>query len=368
MYIKIHNPKESGGNTGSSADLVNYLDKENKEKDILDKEYFFSQYQDDFSTYKVQQILDNNKKGLKSNETKFFMITINPSEKELLFLQNSKEAIREYTRLVMDEYAKNFDRELDGRKFDGNDLVYFAKIEENRMYKPEEYVFKDIYSHNQGIRSQVIKMNANPSVVSESTLKAGKEALAVKYIRNSEGTVILPGNKKDGLNTHVHVVVSRKDQSQRLSLSPLSNSRGSKNVLNGRKVQIGFERTRFVENSEKLFDTHFGYNRSVEESYEFKHAKKHDASKYFNMLISMNGTSITKQLVIDVIERDRGLRKLLYFPGSTNALRTKIINKSVDKLTTLIAGSTPQGAVYTIAKKVIQKAAKSMIKGIDIGI
>ena len=368
MYIKIHNPKDSGGNAGSSGDLVSYLDKENKEKSILDKEYFFSHYQDDFSPYKVQQILDSNKRGLKNNETKFYMITINPSEKELRFLNNDKDSIRSYTRIFMDEYAKAFDRNLDGRKITGSDLVYFAKIEDNRSYKPEDFIFKEAFTHNQAVRSKIAHLKGDLSEAVDNRLTSKVMALEANYKRDSNGTIILPGNIKDGLNTHVHIIVSRKDQSQRLSLSPLANSKGSENILNGKKVKIGFERTTFVDNAEKLFDKHFGYDRSVEDSYEFKHARKHNSGKYISMLVSMNGQGICKQLVLDIIDRDKEVKRLLYFPKSSASIRDKIVNKSIDKISTLIAGSTPQGAAYSIAKKVIIKTAKAMTSGIDIGI
>jgi hypothetical protein len=268
----------------------------------------------------------------------------------------------------MEEYAKTFDRNLDGRKITGSDLVYFAKIEENRSYKPEDFLFKETFTHNQIIRSKIAQLKGSVSEDIDKRLTAKIEALEANYKRDSNGTIILPGNIKDGLNTHVHIIVSRKDQSQRLSLSPLANSKGSENILNGKKVKIGFERTSFVENAEKLFDRQFGYDRTVEDSYEFKHARKHDSGKYMSLLISMNGQGICKQLVLDIIDRDKEVKRLLYFPKSSTAIRDKIVSKSIDKISTLIAGSTPHGAAYSIAKKVIIKTAKAMTKGIDIGI
>ncbi|NJO93088.1 MAG: hypothetical protein HC831_32105 [Chloroflexia bacterium] len=202
------------GNTQSCIDLVDYLEKENEEKDFEEQERFFNHASKNFDSQYVIQKIDNNKKGLKDKDAKFFMLTINPSERELKHLakiatkgrevsdvsQLSKEEyerynniLREYTREVMDEYAKNFNRGLSG-----NDLVYFAKIEQERHYK--------------GTDNEV------------------KEGLADS------------GQKKEGMQTHVHIIVSRKDVSQKVSLSPHANSRGSnKHQLNGKSVMVGFD-------------------------------------------------------------------------------------------------------------------------------
>ena len=43
MYTKVHRLRDYvKGNTKSCVDLVNYLEKENKGKALLEKEYFFN--------------------------------------------------------------------------------------------------------------------------------------------------------------------------------------------------------------------------------------------------------------------------------------------------------------------------------------
>jgi len=77
------------------------------------------------------------------------MITVNPSKDELkhicksvsgrdinnisqlttIELKRYKEVLKDYTRIVMDQYAKNFNRGLSGEN-----LVYFGKVEHSRYY------------------------------------------------------------------------------------------------------------------------------------------------------------------------------------------------------------------------------------------
>ena len=113
----------------------------------------------------------------------------------------------------MDIYAKNFNRGLTV-----DDLVYYGKIEQERTFK-----------------------GTDPDV------KNGLARL---------------GEKKPGLQTHAHVIISRMDKDMTMSLSPLANSRGSANhQLNGQHIQVGFNRDLFKEYAERSFDEHYHYQR-----------------------------------------------------------------------------------------------------------
>jgi hypothetical protein len=239
MYVKIHSSKKDN-NRGSCRDLINYLEKENLEKDLLNQEKFFDQKSSNVSFLSAQSSIDNNKGKLGKDETKFYMISVNPSKDELrhigrkvsgrdiknisqftaIELKRYEEALKDYTRKVMDEYAKNFNRGLSGEN-----LVYFGKVEHSRYY--------------------------------------GRDSVEVK-----EG-LYKAGDKKEGLQTHVHVVVSRMDESKKIRLSPMANAKNSKNILNGKEVQIGFDRMKFVQSCEKSFDTNFYYKRL--QQYKFSH-------------------------------------------------------------------------------------------------
>jgi hypothetical protein len=82
------------------------------------------------------------------------------------------------------------------------------------------------------------------------------------------------GDRKEGLQTHVHIVVSRMDESKKIRLSPMANAKSSKNIINGKEVQIGFDRMKFVQSCEKSFDTNFDYKRLQQHKFSHYHTMK----------------------------------------------------------------------------------------------
>lgn len=235
MHINITN-SETGNNKGSSGQLVAYLEKENRLAEKLNQyqqpEYWFSHDRDNIQPYEVRQGIDNNVAKLSKDDAKFFLINISPSEKELLYLkeqygtEGAKAYLKDYANLVMDTYAKNFKRSgIDGNK----DLVYFGKLEQNRYYS-----YKDL------------------------EVRKGR---AVK------------GDIKPGEQMHIQIIVSRKDASNRIKLSPLNNSKG-KNAAHSQKVGQ-FDRVAFKQLSEALFDRMFDYDREIKESFKYANTLKH---------------------------------------------------------------------------------------------
>ena len=132
MYVKIHSAKKDN-NRGSCRDLINYLEKENQEKDLLNQEKFFDQKSSDVSFYSAEASIDNNKGKLGKDETKFYMISVNPSKDELrhiskkvsgrdiknisqltaIELKRYEEALKDYTRPVAYEVAQRLGLPLD---------------------------------------------------------------------------------------------------------------------------------------------------------------------------------------------------------------------------------------------------------------
>jgi hypothetical protein len=53
---------------------------------------------------------------------------ISPSKEELNHIGNNSENIKEYTRALMEAYAKNFNKGLEGK-----DIMYFGKVEHTRQ-------------------------------------------------------------------------------------------------------------------------------------------------------------------------------------------------------------------------------------------
>ena len=400
MYLKIHAPKEYGNNKGSSKNLVEYLEKENAGIDHpSEEEYFFSHDQDRVSHFKVQDVLDHNHKGLKQTDSKFFMLTINPSQEELLHIGNDPAKMKDYTRDIMDQYAKDMNRIVDGKPITGDDLVYFAKLEKNRIYKQDDRTpLKEVYrlddrgklnkdfyrntnehgthtydkttqhafKHNNEVRKQINAVKYDPNIP-EARQEKRIKALSQQYLRNADGKVILPGNQREGLNTHVHIIVSRKDKSQTVSMSPLANSKGSKNKLNGKEVQIGFNREKFVDKAETIFDKKFSYQRKLENSFQFKHGKIHDAEKYAKAILAqpLDAQGIAKQLVSQAIQNPK-TAKLLYAPTTPAQLKSKLQSEAI-KAVALAIKANPAGLPFKVFEKTLGAVAKGISRAGGIG-
>jgi len=380
MYVKIHEPKKYGGNTGSCENLVEYLEKENHDKEIGEGTMFFTTRGHDVSDIHVKHRIDSNHSKLCKDEAKFYMLTINPSAAELAHLSGSRagtmeENLKTYTSLVMDEYARQFDRELNGRPMEGKDLLWYGKIETERSYRPWDKAHVRTYAHNEGIKRKIKGKRSRLSTADEKAAKGLKKEISIlekKYIRNTEGRVILPHAKKDGVNYHVHIIVSRKDRSGRLKLSPLANSRGSKNVLNGKMVRIGFDRKGFVGNCEKIFDKRFYYNRDLENSFKYYHARKHDPVKYFNYcrLLAMSPRYAAKRLILEHLLKDTHAKKILDFPHTPRLLASKMENMVISKATRTLskmAGFSPVGVPGKAIEMALRQAvgiAKQVMVGV----
>ena len=219
MYCKVHRPINTprvSDNKGSCIQLTQYLDKEGRDKDRPYYDDFFSYDRDFIGEKEVRTTIDNNVKTLKKKDDKFYMLTINPSQDELrsLIKQVTGKEVYEFSELsheeqlrviselkifargCMDDYAQNFYREK--IRF-GSDLVWFGRVETERHYSGTDD------SVNEGKHKQ--------------------------------------GDLKEGLQLHVHIIVSRMDKTQTVSLSPLARSKGNKQILDGKTVVKGFDRT-----------------------------------------------------------------------------------------------------------------------------
>lgn len=329
MFIRIHHPKKTqSGNSGSCNSLINYLEKENEQDDmgLENQEYFFTHDSDMVSSNEVINRIDKNVAKLSKKEARFYMISINPSAKEQQFLAqkvtgrkiNSPEELtnierkqfdqelKEYSKNVMDSYAQNFNKGLDGK-----DIVYFGKVEHERKYSRHD------------------------DIVKSGDKKAGE--------------------LKNGFQAHVHIVVSRKDATNKIRLSPFANHKNSKNVLNGAKVQIGFDRKKFVEEGERKFDSQFNYQRHIKDSFQYRHTMK-------NGMASI-GRSFANQLSGGMYMKVYGA-KMNYENMKEDPL--KVLSSMMHKNTAFrnaskIAqmGAQPQKIVVEAVKKIPQVITKS---------
>src|SRR5690606_19397112 len=89
MYINI-TKSETGDNKGSSGALVHYLEKENRmqpDKGIAaNPEQWFNGTANDIKPHEVRIGIDRNVAKLGRDDSKFFLINISPSQKELAHL------------------------------------------------------------------------------------------------------------------------------------------------------------------------------------------------------------------------------------------------------------------------------------------
>ena len=126
----------------------------------------------------------------------------------------------------MYDYALNFKRNnINSNK----DLVYFGKLENHRYY-----TYKD------------------------------------EEVKNGHAK---KGGQKPGEQMHIQIIVSRKDASNSIKLSPLNNSRG-KNQTHSLKVGQ-FDRVAFKQATEKRFDKMFNYERELKETFKYANTLKH---------------------------------------------------------------------------------------------
>lgn len=240
--MNIDFPPPSKGtynNAGSSKQLAQYLeheDLERMEKGIY-TEGFFNLSEENLYKSQVVKDIDNNKAQLLKTDAKFYAIHISPSARELRAMgateQEQAEAMRRYIREVfIPEYAKNFNKGLSAK-----DIKFYGKIHFNR----------DRSDNNEG-------------------------------------------------NMHCHIIVSRKDQSNKIKLSPLTNHRNTKKGV----IKGGFDRTSLFQQVEQGFDRLFKYERPMNESFEYYNTMKNGSiTKQIKMQERMN--ELTNSLQHDVM-------------------------------------------------------------------
>lgn len=85
------------------------------------------------------------------------------------------------------------------------------------------------------------------------------------------GKIHFDRNRSDNeLNMHCHLIISRKDQSNKKKLSPLTNHKNTKNGA----IKGGFNRVDLFRQAEQGFDKLFDYNRQFPESFEYANTMK----------------------------------------------------------------------------------------------
>jgi Family of unknown function (DUF5712) len=209
MYSKIINPAKHGNvtydNKSSAARLGNYLNKEPSSKQ--EKGIFFNA-QGDFDKKQMVESIDNNVKGLTKKDDKFHSLVIAPSAKELEHIGNDHSKLKVFTIACMEKYVANFNISS-GIKLTEKDLVWYATIHQNRAYKGTDL----------------------------EVLNGEKKS----------------GDLKEGLQTHIHVVVSARDSEQKITLNPNTSNRNR------------FKMTVWFEANQRQFNQQFDFKPDPKE-------------------------------------------------------------------------------------------------------
>ena len=210
MYSKVINPEKDGriafNNKGSSARLGNYLEKELDLAKTPDGKVFFNN-EGSFTKDEMVKRIDTNVKGLTADDDKFYSLVLSPSQAELEHLKNSSEKLREFTTNCMENYAQNFAlKTKDGslKQLSEKDLVWFANIEYDRTFKGDA-----------------------------DEVKRGKKK---------------QGERKEGLQTHIHVTMSARDKSMKVTLNPRTKDKQRFSII------------AWSEKNQQTFDSKFGYD------------------------------------------------------------------------------------------------------------
>lgn len=331
MYITISPQKLGGAYSQSAGDFVSYLEKENEGKDPMDKTYFFNQNDDNIKPYQVIKEIDGNTAKLKLKEPKYYSLTISPSQYELKHIQNNPEKLKAFVREAMKEYAGSFNREINGRPVNVDDIKYFAKIEQERTYKGydlavrENKPFSNQISH---LKNEIRKVERGEGFGNIRQLETEIQKLVREAPYKIQGKLIEPGMKKDGLQSHIHIIVSRKDASNTYSLSPGSKYKASEVDMHGKIVKRGFERDCFFQKSEKAFDKMFQYNRNYVESYAARKLLSKNPKQYF---LSLKGLGMNEKKIAFQLIRQTGLQlPVLHLPQSKVGFAVKQLKKIIE--------------------------------------
>lgn len=154
--------------------------------------------------------IDTNIGQLLKTDAKFFAIHVSPSERELRAMGNTEQ----------------------------------EKAEAMRRYIREIFIPEYAKNFNKGLSEADIKFY---------------------------GKIHFNRNRSDNeLNMHCHLIVSRKDQSNKKKLSPLTNHKNTKNGV----VKGGFDRVNLFQQAEQGFDKLFDYHRQQSESFDYHNTIK----------------------------------------------------------------------------------------------
>ena len=296
----------SGGtynNAGSSRQLVSYMeheDLERMEKGIY-TDGFFSLTDDNIYKSKVIKDIDSNIGQLLKTDAKFFAIHVSPSESELRAMGNTEQ----------------------------------EKAEAMKRYIREVFILEYAKNFNKGLSEADIKFY---------------------------GKIHFDRSRSDNeLNMHCHLIVSRKDQTNKKKLSPLTNHKNTKNGV----IKGGFDRVNLFQQAEQGFDKIFGYNRQQTESFDYLNTMKSGSISEQIEVQEQNFTGEKKKEVFQSSERENMIPCNIDSKQNNKHAFNQGDNRSGDSLLSIFSLGDGNNYDATLAENLqAQKRKKKRKKGI----
>jgi len=304
MHIDFAPP--SGGiynNAGSSRQLVSYCeheDLERMEKGIY-TDGFFNLTDDNIYKSKVIKDIDSNIGQLLKTDAKFFAIHVSPSEGELRIMGNTEQ----------------------------------EKAEAMKRYIREVFIPEYAKNFNKGLSEADIKFY---------------------------GKIHFDRSRSDNeLNMHCHLIVSRKDQTNKKKLSPLTNHKNTKNGV----IKGGFDRVNLFRQAEQGFDKLFGYDRQLSESFDYHNTMKNGSISEQLELQNQNFTGEKKKGIFQSSKKENMISCNLDSKADNKQSYNQQNNSGGDSLLSIFSLGDGNNYDATLAEELqAQKRKKKKKKGI----
>ena len=254
MNVKIQSQGIAGGhNSGSCGGYASYLEHENIEKaeaGMHDQQIpFFNPFGAPVDRLVVVKSLDRNTTQLHRDDAKFYSVILSFSEDEVKSMGGSRNEVLTSVHNVVERTMDQYAKNF----------------------------------HCDGVNSHA--------------------DLKYYYIIHEYRSGFEPG-------LHVHVIVSRKDATNRFKLSPMTNHRGGSSGV----IKRGFDRDSFYRECERIFDKMTGFDRSLEKSYDYFNTMKHGSIEQRETLIREVFKDTVQEISENIISRVESMANEAHVP------------------------------------------------------
>ena len=262
---------------------------------------FFDLTDNNIYKSKVIKDIDTNIGQLLKTDAKFYAIHVSPSENELRIMGNTEQ----------------------------------EKAEAMKRYIREVFIPEYAKNFNKGLSEADIKFY---------------------------GKIHFDRSRSDNeLNMHCHLIVSRKDQTNKKKLSPLTNHKNTKNGV----VKGGFDRVNLFQQAEQGFDKLFGYDRQQSESFDYYNTMKNGFISEQLELQKQDFTGENKKEILQSSEKENMISCNIDSKQNEKHAFTQSDNRNRDSLLSAFSLGDGSNHEATLAEELrAQKRKKKKKKGI----